>query len=379
LRGLELSEKTTKNIHFCLNSKLDFLGWTFHLIKPYKVNWLIKNIKKKTELFLYPSKNSTRKFRQAIKEVTSMKYVNLNYSDIVSRLNSIINNWGTYFIFSSNQYVLRGHLDFFVHKRFMKWCYKKYGKKSYIFYNMNKEKWRKSDKVRSFSVDRVFYIKKLRNLSTFNVFPKNISSEFFDTLSMYINPQFYIMWVLRRIDFKRNILTHCMFLQEFKCVFCQKSLFDFDQFSNFSKLGQEFIFLDSITNKKDYLNDLITRSILVNSHRSFWYSGVQFSSIIPKILIKGVANFRLLDSIFNKVVMHLHCYQNKIKIDYRYLFKSWGKLRKVSQGSNFKITKDFLCNRFFVKEYLDQLQKFFDKKYMKKIFFIFKCINNYNI
>jgi hypothetical protein len=26
LRGLELSEKTTKNIHFCLNSKLDFLG-----------------------------------------------------------------------------------------------------------------------------------------------------------------------------------------------------------------------------------------------------------------------------------------------------------------------------------------------------------------
>jgi hypothetical protein len=37
-RGLSLSEEKTRVIKMSMGAKLDFLGWTFHLLSPRKVN-----------------------------------------------------------------------------------------------------------------------------------------------------------------------------------------------------------------------------------------------------------------------------------------------------------------------------------------------------
>jgi hypothetical protein len=37
-RGLELSEEKTSSIQFSMGRKIDFLGWTFHKIRPNKTN-----------------------------------------------------------------------------------------------------------------------------------------------------------------------------------------------------------------------------------------------------------------------------------------------------------------------------------------------------
>jgi retron-type reverse transcriptase len=40
-RGLQLSSEKTKEITWKIGAKFDFLSWTFHLIRPKKVNWIV--------------------------------------------------------------------------------------------------------------------------------------------------------------------------------------------------------------------------------------------------------------------------------------------------------------------------------------------------
>ena len=137
-RGLELSEEKTSSIKFSMGKKINFLGWTFHMISPNKINWLTDvprsvstRLKDRTKLFLYPSVKNTKKFRETIKTATSMKYVSMKPQDMIRKLNPIIQGWSNYFLPSPNQYRLRSTLDNFIFRRCMKWCYKKYGAKSY--------------------------------------------------------------------------------------------------------------------------------------------------------------------------------------------------------------------------------------------------------
>jgi RNA-directed DNA polymerase len=140
IRGLSMSKEKTRVIKMSMGSKFDFLGWTFHLISPNKVNWLTDvansvstNLKDRTKLYVYPSAKSTSSFRYNIKQATSMKFVALGPRDMIKKLNAIIWGWSNYFIPSPNQYSLRSNLDHYTFKRVMKWIFKKYGKKSYSF------------------------------------------------------------------------------------------------------------------------------------------------------------------------------------------------------------------------------------------------------
>jgi hypothetical protein len=67
------------------------------MISPNKINWLTDvphaistRLKDRTKLFIYPSAKNTKKFRETVKEATSIKYVALKPQDMIRKLNSII-------------------------------------------------------------------------------------------------------------------------------------------------------------------------------------------------------------------------------------------------------------------------------------------------
>lgn len=62
-RGLELSEYKTNIVNMKMGKKINFLGWTFHMLVPNKVNWLTDvhhsvstRLKDRAKLVIYPVK-----------------------------------------------------------------------------------------------------------------------------------------------------------------------------------------------------------------------------------------------------------------------------------------------------------------------------------
>jgi Group II intron, maturase-specific domain/Reverse transcriptase (RNA-dependent DNA polymerase) len=247
-RGLELSEEKTSSIQFSMGRKIDFLGWTFHKIRPNKTNWLTNvphfisiRLKDRIKMFSYPSAKNTKKFRETVKEATSMKYVSLKPQDMIRKLNFIIRGWSNYFLPSPNQYRLRGTLDHYVFRRCMKWCYKKFGAKSYasMIVNLFKEdgKWLKSMAVRSLNSKAKLRVETMRHSSAPD-FPQMFKpSNKLKSVSMLIDSKPYIERALRLAVSKDDVRAQSTVSQKLKCAICQKSLLEFNDLSNISKDG----------------------------------------------------------------------------------------------------------------------------------------------
>lgn len=178
IRGLELSDEKTKIIRMTMGRKFNYLGWTFHMFSPKKINWLTNvahsistRLKDRTKLYIYPSNNNTKSFRNKIKEATSRKFINLRPQELIRKLNPIIWGWSNYFLPSLNQSALRSRLDNYIFTRCKKWCYKKYGGESYaaiikiLFYDTAKNKWYRSMTVGSSKSKTTLSVKSLRKLS----------------------------------------------------------------------------------------------------------------------------------------------------------------------------------------------------------------------
>jgi len=98
-RGLALNVEKTRIIKWTMGKKLNFLGWTFHLISPNKVNWLTDlpkslstRLKDRTKLYVYPSRESTKSFKNDVKDLLSLRNTNFTPQQIIKKLNPII--WG---------------------------------------------------------------------------------------------------------------------------------------------------------------------------------------------------------------------------------------------------------------------------------------------
>ena len=94
-----LNEEKTHIMNWTMGKKLNFLGWTFHLISPNKVNWLTDlsksvstRLKDRTKLYIYPSVRCTKNLRTKIKSLLSMKSINNTPQQIIKKLNFIL--WG---------------------------------------------------------------------------------------------------------------------------------------------------------------------------------------------------------------------------------------------------------------------------------------------
>lgn len=229
-RGLTLSEEKTRVIRMSMGKKLDFLGWTFHMLSPNKVNWLTDLphsistvLKDRTKLYIYPSRKNTCALRDSIKEWTGMKSVGLRPQELIRKINPIIRGWSNYFSPCPNQYALRASLDHHINRRCMKWCYKKYGAKSYaqmvrnLFYDDVNKKWRKSMTVKALDSETVLNVKSLRELSAsspmFMIKPDNKLRD----MSMLINPEPYIRRAQRLTAIKQNVRAKIILNQNLTC------------------------------------------------------------------------------------------------------------------------------------------------------------------
>jgi retron-type reverse transcriptase len=134
-RGLELSKEKTKIIRWTMGTKIDFLGWTYHLVNPRKVNWLIWADKSKAGklsdwkgLYIYPSRKSTKNFRNNIKKITSISQIHKDVYLIIREIINTIVGWSNYFSHGPKQTHIRHHLDKYVSDRIRKFLRKKYNK-----------------------------------------------------------------------------------------------------------------------------------------------------------------------------------------------------------------------------------------------------------
>lgn len=134
-RGLELNLEKTSSLKWTMGNKVEYLGWTHQLLAPKKVNWMIsskpytfRNRLDFIGLFTYPSKDETTKFRNKIKEITSIKNVYKSDLTILKELNTLIRVWSNNYNPAPRLSKLRGALDNYINRALKRWIYKKYQK-----------------------------------------------------------------------------------------------------------------------------------------------------------------------------------------------------------------------------------------------------------
>lgn len=79
-----------------------------------------KRLNDSTKLYIYPSKESTHKLRQEIKELLNAHNSIIPIEHMIKRVNHLVCNWSNYFLPNPNQYVLRRTLDYYINKRSLK-------------------------------------------------------------------------------------------------------------------------------------------------------------------------------------------------------------------------------------------------------------------
>ena len=132
-RGLELSEEKTRAMEWKIGGKLEFLSWTFHLVKPIKKNWIIKaprvargRLRDWLGLYVYPSRGATSRLRGEVKEITSIKNTNKDVMTIVKELTLYLLGWSEYYRPGGKQTKLRLGIDNYIYRCCKRFLYKKY-------------------------------------------------------------------------------------------------------------------------------------------------------------------------------------------------------------------------------------------------------------
>ncbi|BEI31791.1 putative groupII intron reverse transcriptase /maturase (mitochondrion) [Bryopsis sp. KO-2023] len=144
-----------KRIQWSVGKKFDFLSWTFHLIKPVRVNWMIRAPRKAVGrlrlidwlgLYVYPSRAATKSLRSRIKVITNSRQRNTSLGTLISKLTLLLRGWSEYFSPGGKQVALRRALDYYIYKRCKKFLFHKYrGASRYKIYSSflkdKTEKW----------------------------------------------------------------------------------------------------------------------------------------------------------------------------------------------------------------------------------------------
>ena len=286
-RGLTLNAEKTQIIKWTMGKKLNFLGWTFHLISPNKVNWLTDlpksistRLKDRTKLYMYPSRESTKSFKTRIKDLLSLKNANYTPQQMIKKLNPIIWGWSNYFLPSPNQYRLRSYLDHYIFKRCKQWVFKKYTKKGYIsatqkllMIDQTKDhkktnKWKRSIEVSSNSLNQILKVKSFRD-SKVNIPMWQVkSSNKLKQLSIFLNLKPYLTRASHFSALKGNTRAILLNTQKFKCTYCKNKLIEFDSLHRWSiecdsilknfNVDLKSTFNDKSTNKYSTINLLDT-------------------------------------------------------------------------------------------------------------------------
>lgn len=390
IRGLKLNEDKTNIIKWSMGAKLNFLGWTFHLISPNKVNWLTDvpkslstRLSDRTKLYVYPSKKSVQRFRDNIKTITNLSYSKLTPIEFIKLINPIIYRWGNYFIPSPNQYALRKNMDYYVYGRVMKWIYRKY-KSNYaaMCRNLLLKQINGINKWSTMSVtssNKTLSIKRLSdimvNVTYFMLKPSNLLKN----NSMFTFPEPYLKWAMLINTYKGDTRSLLISKQINTCPICNDQLLDFDSL-NLSIKGDDYPESTGIetTNIKTVNNSLINNY----ASEDLWYQKLQIDHILPIALGKFDSRIASkLDDINNKVIIHHSCHKIKTAFDRMTLLKKWQALIKLVKAKDDPKLFNSLLFRYLIKDksllstYFTNLENVYDKKIAIKAKRLFNSIN----
>jgi len=406
-RGLVLNTEKTQYLRWTMGKKLDFLGWTFHLISPKQVNWLTDlpksvstRLKNRTKLYVYPSNKSTSRLREIIKDILSMSNVGLTPEAIIKRLNEVICGWSNYFIPTANQYALRANLDNYIFKRCLKWIFKKYGRKGYLsavkglLMENNPDKPKvlsKSMQVSSRSSNSIIKVKTLRTviagIPMWLIKPTNEMKH----SSMLVNPNPYLKRAIYLSKNKGDIRAILIQKQDYKCPICNNNFIEFDHITQWSEeidIALKNNILENNTTNVDVINVNYSNHELSNSANSninllnktfepTWYSNLQIDHIVPKLIQNNIPEIEsILDNEDNKYLTHHICQKLKTKIDNEFLMKEFrlknkNNLKKYGLNHENKQVEIKTMNEVYSKKdlittYLDKLTLIYGEKTSKQ-------------
>jgi retron-type reverse transcriptase len=400
-RGLALNEEKTKLIKWTMGKKLDFLGWTFHLISPNKVNWLTdlpksisRRLKDRTKLYIYPSVKNTKNFRAKIKNLLCLKNTNLTPQKMIKNLNPIIWGWSNYYLPSPNQYRLRSYLDHYIFYRCKQWIFKKYTRKGYVSAvrrllmvdqtdpNIKKKSniWKRSMEVKSSNSNQILKVKVLRdaqmNVPLWQIKPSTELKQ----LSMFVNPKPYLIRASRLSALKGDTRAILLDRQEFKCAYCKNKLLEFDNLNKWSTECDNIFDNSNTIFSKEIMNKHATINLFGKYTGSFWYHEIHVDHIIPKTLSSNVKSIKiLLDDNTNKVAVHKECHKLKTAMDKKLLISKFQnakrKLRKelkpIISDNNQKVNVDLkametiILNNGPINNYLEYVGEIYGNTHLK--------------
>lgn len=367
-RGLELSEEKTQIIPWKMGNKVDFLGWTHHLIFPKEVNWLISTTKHRAGklidwigTYTYPSRKSTAKFRENIKLLTSNVNNYLEPNQLFTKINYLIRGWSNYFSPAPQQKHLRRALDVYVWRRLRKFFMNKYQHSYFdIFINhftmeVNKEHpraffhaksgtyriWLDSPTISNLDSDKETLRKSssnILNLTKLNMpsmWTVLVPNKGLTLNSMFTNSTEYVKRALFIAKLRGDSQSKLMFKQNHLCTCCNKTLINWNNLLTYN--SQEInSFLDEQLSA-NLMNDTITRPkearsktiSLLDSRGSNWIRDAQIDHIVPKILGGYVPNLiKVLNNQKNLQLIHKSCHIRKTREDAE-LFKQYRKIKKT--------------------------------------------------
>jgi RNA-directed DNA polymerase len=333
-RGLWLNQEKTEIITWNMGKRFDFLGWTFHLIKPTKVNWIIKEKKSIRGilndwkgLYVYPSNNSTSRLRKGIKEITSIRQTHKDIGNIVLELSYLIRGWSNYFL-GGKQMSLRANIDNYINKRTRMFLWKKYGASKYGFvlskYRKIEGKWAPLH-VKYLSGKKLI-VPELHKLN------KEIPWIFLEVSNELIKNSFYVnkeSYFLRKVllsKLNKEIHGVLYYKQKGICPICKTLLMNESSTINEDQINRDNrvmivevnveIFDTKLSKgptfyqkRYDQLGDTLVKG-------SKWYKGLNVDHIIPIAFGKSIPFKNILDKEYNKQLIHKDCHvRNKTDKD----------------------------------------------------------------
>jgi retron-type reverse transcriptase len=419
-RGLKLSEEKTKIIPWKIGNHVDFLGWTHSLIKPNKVNWMISTSKQKAGklidwigTYTYPSQESTKRFREQIKILTSNINNYLPIDQTFKMINSLIRGWSNYFSPAPHQIHLRRHLDTYVWKRLRKLFMNKFAhsfhdmfiqhftrevdrrnKKAFYHKKSNTYRiWLQSPSILNTNVDKG----KMRSssLNVLNLTKLNVPSMWLFLVptqdlflnSMLINNSAYIKRALLMANYRRDIHSTLSFKQEHKCTLCNKSLINLNALLELksSDIDCSFNDLNNDVNTLIYDNESPTiydsRNLenidkriidlkwinIARNKNAYWLPEVEIDHIFPKALAGNSLELnKILDRNMNLQLVHKSCHNKKQLVD-KFIIEEYRKIKKTLLSNNLDFYSEEELKNASYKIILEMHKHELFKEYNKQI------------
>ena len=354
-RGLELSEDKTEHLIWKMGVQLDFLSWTFQLIKPVRISWMVRSdagqagkLSDWIGLYVYPSRKATRKLRSKVKTITSKNMVNSPLDSIINKLTTLIMGWSNYYSPAPKQTYIRHALDWYILRKCKTFLMKKFGPKGFgVAFGRHMQT--KSGKLTSLHLENnpsTLTVPKLRELAAETNWGLMTPSKHLMNNSFLVTTVPYEKRALL-IHASRKELKSTLYLKQRKlCPECKTPLVNWMIYQDSEctpTFDNETLFYVNWATPKDL--DVLRKDhhsaqrakyeqVLFSNElsRSEWGDDLQVDPIFPLALSK---DFPSADSLLNQKgnlrVVHIACHKNKSVLDKRTLSilnQSKAQLRK---------------------------------------------------